>query len=397
MSVLVAAPPTVAVRPPIATTRAVPWRRVLTAAAPGALFLAVGGLGVLILAWMSGLRGKPLNLHAWDGNWYLAIARHGYLGVDPSMADAYGHRTATTSMAFFPGYPLLVRAVAPLFAGDYLVAGVVVSTVAGVAAAYGLHRLARMVTGSDRAALLTVVMFAAAPMAIVYSMTYPQALLMAATAWSLVGVMEHRWLLAGSCAAVAGLVSPMGLPMIVVVMATAGMAAFTGMDRMPHRPPMVALLAAPAGMYGYLLWVAAQTGSIDGYLDVQRRGWGSGFDFGWSTAQWIVTTLVTDTAGFAVLTALFTLSAVALLVLCARRLPWPVWTYAAVTVVFTVGSSGAVWDKVRLLLVGFPLLIPVAAGLVKRRGVALLLPMIGLVAVGLWFSAYSLTVWTYSI
>ena len=78
------------------------------------------------------------------------------------------------------------------------------SAASGVACAYALVRIANAVPWVSRqreVGLILVVLFAASPMAIVLSMAYSEALFCALVAWSLVGLLEHRWLLAGLAAA----------------------------------------------------------------------------------------------------------------------------------------------------------------------------------------------------
>lgn len=184
------------------------------AAVPAVIYLAVQAGVVGVLWGFSVLHHHPLDLHPWDGDWYLEIAKHGYLGVDRQMADAYGHRTQFTPMAFFPGYPIIFAVVAKGLGGDYVAGGVVVSVVAGAAAVTGVARLVGMVTRSQRTALTVVVLFAAAPMSVVYALVYPEALLAAASVWALVCVVQCRWWFAGPLAALAGWVSPMGVPVV---------------------------------------------------------------------------------------------------------------------------------------------------------------------------------------
>jgi hypothetical protein len=71
----------------------------------------------------------------WDAAWYLLIARAGYA---PSLGSA-----TTARSAFFPLYPLAVRALAELFVPAVL-GGVLVSLAAMGAALYGLHRLTEL-------------------------------------------------------------------------------------------------------------------------------------------------------------------------------------------------------------------------------------------------------------
>jgi len=362
---------------------------------PGMSFLAVRGLGLLIFWWISAANHIPFSLRHWDASWYQAIAVHGYLGVPTDMLDMYGHHTMTTPMVFFPGYPQLVRWTAGLFGHDYTAAAIIVSTVAGVVAAYGVARLARRYTDSGRTAFVMVVLFAAAPMSIVYSMGYPEALLCACTAWALVGLVERRWWLAGIGAAAAGYVSPMAAPLIIAVIIVA---VVDLVGRRARWDATAAILMAPAGMAGYLLWVAGATGRLDGYFVAQQQGWNSGFDFGWSTARWFVHTWSGDRSAFTVLTTWIVLAAIVLLVVGLRRgMPWQLWLFSLLTLLFVVGSSGVQWDKARLLLIAFPLLLPIAIAVARQRTSTLTWLLLGFVFGGLWFGAYALTVWQYSV
>jgi len=51
-------------------------------------------------------------------------------------------------------------------------------------------------------------LFAASPMAVVLSMTYSEALFCAFAVWSLAFLLDRRWLWAGVCCALSGLVRP---------------------------------------------------------------------------------------------------------------------------------------------------------------------------------------------
>ena len=78
---------------------------------------------------------------AWDSGWYWDIARRGYT-FNPD---------AQSSVAFFPLYPMLMRAVAAPFGGGdsaTWVAGLVISWAAFVLALVALHRFTERVFGS---------------------------------------------------------------------------------------------------------------------------------------------------------------------------------------------------------------------------------------------------------
>jgi hypothetical protein len=368
--------------------------RALRLLAPGALFLAIRGIGILIFWWFVTVNNTEFSLARWDGSWYLAIAKHGYLGVPQDMLDLYGHHNPTTPMVFFPGYPQLVGWTAVRLGHNYTAAGITISTIAGLAATYGVARLAGRYTNSPRTTIAMVIIFAAAPMSIVYAMTYPEALLCAFTAWALVGLTERRWGVAGICTAAAGYVSPMAAPLIIAVVAVALIDLVKDRARWDA---VAAILMAPAGMLGYLLWVASTTGRGDGYFVVQKQGWGSGFDFGRATAQWFVHTWSTDRSAMTILTTWIVVAAVLLAVGGRHRMPWQLWLFSALTLLFILGSSGIQWDKARLLLVAFPLLLPIAITVARQRTSTMTLLLLGYTFAGLWFGAYALTVWQFSV
>ncbi|HEV7865835.1 MAG TPA: hypothetical protein VGR20_24275, partial [Acidimicrobiia bacterium] len=74
-------------------------------------------------------------LTVWDGRWYERIALHGYPTSVPQ-GDFYAGtgRQVQSSVAFFPLYPLLIRALDRVLPGGADVAGVVLSLVIGALA-----------------------------------------------------------------------------------------------------------------------------------------------------------------------------------------------------------------------------------------------------------------------
>ena len=368
------------------------------ALAPAAVYLAVRAVGVLVLGLMAAARGTSLaeELRSWDGLWMLAIARYGYDGVPATLVDAFGRHTADTPYAFFPGYPAAIAAVGVLTGGNLVAAALLVSTLAGVAAAYGLVRLTESIPGgSRRAGLLLVALFAAAPMGVVLSMAYTEALFCALAAWALVGVVRRQWLLAGLCSAAAGLVRPTGSALALAV----GLAALAAVvaRRDGVRPWLAGLLAA-SGLLGYLGYVGWRTGTPTGWFDIQRTGWGSQFDAGASLVRFVGRTLSGghELYDLAVLLALIG-SLVLLGVAVRMRLPWPVLVYAAAVLITVWCSDGQIHSRVRLLVPAFPLLLPVALGLARRRTGTAVAVVVAVALASAWFGGYTLTIWRYAI
>jgi hypothetical protein len=373
------------------------WRRLLTRLAPGLLYLGIRELGFLALTWMAGRDGTTATtaLTSWDGQWYLSIASGGYHGVPPTLLDAFGHRTANTPLAFFPGYPELVRGVALLPGVDVVAAALAVSLVCGIVGAYAVARLGRRVGGSPSVGLIMVVLFAASPMAIVLSMAYSEAMFCALAAWTLVGVLERRWVLAGLCALGAGLVRPTAAALVITVIAVAVVAIVRRRDGIR---PWLGLVLAPAGLLAYLGFVAARTGSPTGWFQIQQQGWDSRFDGGVATVRFGAEVLASGRSVLEVVTVAVLLIAILLVVLCIRqRVAWPLVLYGALVLAMDLGSNGLMNSKARMLLPAFTLLLPVAMALAKRQPRTMIAVLVTIAVVSAWFGAYALTGWPYAI
>lgn len=376
-------------------------RRITTLLAPAMIYLGIREVGLLVLTWMNSMHGLHMGtvLSNWDGLWFLGIAEDGYDGVSPNLLDAMGHHNDYTSMAFFPGYPTAVRwmsAVGGWLGMSLLTAALTVTIVSGVITAYGLVRLGTLVSGgSRRVGLVLVALFATTPMAAVLSMAYSEALFCAFAVWSLIGVLERRWVLAGTCCAFAGLVRPTGAALFLAVGAAALVAVIQRKD--DWRPVLGGLLA-PAGLLGYLAWVAFRTGQWDGWFAIQRAGWASGFDGGARFTRFVRDTLADPVWLFDVGTVAICGLAVVIAVVCVlRRLEWPLLVYGLGALAMDLASDGLMASKVRLLIPAFTLLVPVAIALARRRPATVVLVLSGLAVVSAWYGAYGLTTWNFAI
>ncbi|MFC4951127.1 hypothetical protein [Pseudonocardia sp. GCM10023141] len=371
--------------------------RLIELAAPAAVYLGVRLVGLVMLAIMAARDGTDVltRLSTWDGAWLRAIAEHGY-DVPDDMLDLFGHHTPTTALCFFPGYPAAVAAVGTVTGGDLVIAGLVVSLVSGIAAAYALARLGELVPGGSRqAGLVLVGLFAATPMAVVLSMTYTEAMFCAFAAWALVGVLRRQWLLAGLCAAGAGLVRPTASSLVAAVALAALVAVLGG--GAGWRPWAGAVLST-TGILGYLGYVALQTGSPTGWFAIQQAGWASSLDGGGATARYAVEVLFGGDKIFDVLTLVAILGTAALLVIGVKmRVPWPLLVYGALVLVTVWGTDGVMSSKLRLLVPAFTLLLPPAIAL-GRRSTGTAVAVVAAAAVAsAWFGGYALTIWPYGI
>ncbi|QQM44337.1 glycosyltransferase family 39 protein [Streptomyces liliifuscus] len=354
---------------PVAPPRAGPaWRR----AAPALLgYAAVRALGLVTLAVWSAARDKsPHQLLSarWDSLWYTRVAELGY-GYEVRLPNGDVH----SNLAFFPLLPWLERAFAAVTPLSYADAGLLVSALASLAAAWGIFAVADHVYGS-RAGICAVLLWAVLPVGIVQSMAYSESLFTALAAWSLYAVLTGRWLTAGLLASLAGLTRPVGAAVVAAVW-VAAIASFVRERSVPAPTGVriwrraLAMLLAPLGAAGYVLWVGRHTGKGPlGYLDVQA-GWRNGFDGGYAFARFVAdkfTSFPSALAGLALIIGVGLL--VWLYVICVRqRQPLPLLVYAGVVTALALCASSYFGSKPRLLLPAFPLLLPPALALAGLR------------------------------
>jgi hypothetical protein len=121
------------------------------------------------------------------------------------------------------------------------------------------------------------------------------------------------------------------------------------------------------GWVAYVAWVGERRGSPTGYFDV-ANGWGNGLDGGAAFARWTWRLLngSAPAAGAGVC-----LGVALLLWLMAasvrQRQPLALLMYSAGLVVVALTTSGYFGSKPRYLLPAFPLLLPIARLLSRRR------------------------------
>ncbi len=280
----------------------------------------------------------------WDAKYYLHVAAQGY----PTVLTA-----RKPFAAFFPLYPLLVRAMAPLVAHDWIAAGLVVSFLTGAAASLAVGTLARDRFGTDvgvRAGWLVAV----APGAAFLSPAYADGLAIALGAVTLVMLDRRRWVAAGLAGAFATVASPLALPIVIA----AAWAAWRSRQRRAWIAPVV----ASSGFGSYCLYLWAHMGTPFGWFDAERVGWQGHHFSAFAPAHWFTTwsgiTLVET--GCVVL---------ALAGLCAmRRADVPAtWWIVGVAVLVSVIFDWAMWLTPRLLLDAFPLVSAAAVVMPGKR------------------------------
>jgi hypothetical protein len=143
-----------------------------------------------------------------------------------------------------------------------------VTAVAGLAACVVLWRLVGHLSGpaaADRA----VGLFCFFPGAMILSLTYSEALMLALSIGCLYALLRERWLLAGILAALATATRPNALALVAACAWAAGVAI---QKRRVWRA-LAAPALAPLGFVTFFVYLTRHTGQSDAYLRTQRQGW----------------------------------------------------------------------------------------------------------------------------
>ena len=172
----------------------------------------------------------------WDARYFVSIAQSGYPPNQPALAP------------FFPGYPLLVRALHALTFGSltYIVTAEVISAAAFIAAA-GLMYAALRRFISHRQAMVTVFFFAFFPTSFFFFSPYPESLIILEFVAILYLLDREHFAAATAVAAVASLTSLLGV-------AAAGAVALSWL--LARRDLLRAIASAVLGSMGTLVYMA---------------------------------------------------------------------------------------------------------------------------------------------
>ena len=184
----------------------------------------------------------------WDSDFFLRIAE-----------DGYDHASA----AFFPLYPAVVGVLGRVLLGHYVLAGVLASLAAALAAFVLLYRLAEPRLGADgaRRAVLYLAVF---PTSLFLQAVYSEALFLALALGAFLLAERRRFLAAGIVAGFALLTRPAGLALLPAL----ALLAWQAPDR---RRALAALGAAPVLFAAFPLLVWVQVGTPWAFLDAQER------------------------------------------------------------------------------------------------------------------------------
>ncbi len=339
--------------------------------------------------WLLGARAN------WDGFWYTQIAIDGY--------SYHGSGTDFTPPAFFPGYPMLMRAVM-LVTRDAALAGIVISVAAGAVATCFLHRWAADRYGR-RVARTTVIVLLLYPYSLyLYGVVYADALFLASAVTAFVALEKGYPFVAGLLGIVAcatrlvGVAVAIGLILRLLEMRGVFERGAVG-ERRVHldrlRPRDAGLLLPGLGTIGYCAYLWATFGNP---LLFQESGkaWGQGEGlrtlFKGRTVEMLTTGLPYLRLEMALQLALL-VGALLLTRAVWRRFGWAYGCYVLLVLGIPLVTVGNLFGAGRYVLPAFPCFVVVGAALADRPQLSLRLATVAAALLVVFATFFSRGLW----
>ncbi|SCE32338.1 MULTISPECIES: mannosyltransferase family protein [unclassified Streptomyces] len=297
----------------------------------------------------------------WDANHYLHIARDGYFPADAGpWVEGWDNREA-----FFPGFPLLLRAVHTVVP-NWTAAGLLISLVAGAVAVLALSRIARSYVPEDADGRRTALFFLLSPCAVFLAAGYTEALFLAFALPAWLAAQRHHWAWACTLTALATTVRVSGLFLAAALAVLFALSAWSGKGW--RGAAWLALPALPPLAYSWYLHT--RTGDWMAWKHAQERGWYREFHTPWEAwaNTWNAAFDGVHATGYA---AMFQAELVvmvvglALVALLVRHRRWPEAVYVALSL-WALGTSYWYTSIPRATLLWWPLWIGLAALSLRR-------------------------------
>lgn len=273
------------------------------------------------------------GLLPFDSEHFYNIATHGYL------AHPF-------SIAFFPLYPLLTRAVSIFLSAD--IALLFISWLSTIATALMVFLWAREELRYRKLPVgatpyWTLALLAAYPFSFFFVMGYTEGLFIALTAASLYFYRTNRPVLSGIFAALSGITRVQGILIVI----------FFGLEYLSHKKwrdmrRLTPLLIAPLGLIGFMTYQYFQYGTPFMFIEIQKA---------WS--KFPSNYLEGLSMTISPLTFLFTAIFGAMLFLCYRTLGRNLTLYVGSSLL-VMFISGSLVSVNRYLLSAFPLFLALA-------------------------------------
>ncbi len=215
----------------------------------------------MVAVWVAISQQIPLAqvVDRWDVAHFLAIATDGY--------------AAPNSIAFFPGWPILIWLSSALPGSSALVMGTLLALLASGIAAAALYRM----YGAPAA-----IAWLLAPTAVFTMVPYSESVFCAAAFWAWERARAKQWGPAAVLAAVAAATRISGLFLIVALVVL----ALTQTGRAGARLKRLVWLTLPAAtLGGYLLYLRLSFGTWSAWYNAEAAGWSRSLTWPWVALQ----------------------------------------------------------------------------------------------------------------
>lgn len=403
-----------------------PWREVLR---QGAAFWLATRVVLVVFTWAAIMLLLIINVRhpvsdtayepqllirgwaAWDGGYYREIAQTGYAPVPPDYPRA----------AFFPFFPLLIRAFATVFSHLHVTSvpelwgGLAASQFSSLVAFVAIAALARRELGTAADSWRAMALTAAFPFAFFLAAVYPQATLLAAAALALLCARSGRWFAAAAAAYVAGLTHQAAL-LLVLPLAWEfsrqhGWLPMSlpadGRLRVPRvgevAKGLLVVGSAPLGVLTFMAYLWRTFGNPLFFSQVQQAYWYRTLTGPWTTVHLVVRALQhAPPTGYDELTILLDaglwVGAAVFTVILARRQPVSFTLYMAGLLLFCVMAPtlspyfpNPISGTGRFLTAAVPLFVGLAGWLRRESSMGLTLLIGGGVMIQGTLTAYFLS------
>lgn len=212
----------------------------------------------------------------WDGAWYVLIAESGYAFVPDSTVQQ------ENTVAFFPLYPLLIRA-GMLLINNGLLVGIILSNTCFLLALMVLHRLAEAYFDPSVASR-SVLYIAIFPTALFFSAIYTESLFLLLSLLAAWYSLQKRWALAALSGAVASATRAQGVFLIFLIgfewaKSNRWLITTASKSTLKHNfinslrsnlGGLVCLALIPTGLLLYMLYLHLTFGNALAFNDAQR-------------------------------------------------------------------------------------------------------------------------------
>lgn len=286
----------------------------------------------------------------WDSEWYIDIATNGY-----STATNDFHMA---NYAFFPLYPLAMKLLAA-FTGDLYMAGIIISNACLLIASVYLFKLVRL-DSDEKTALRSIKYMFLFPTAFILSGLFTESMFLALTLACFYYAKKGNWYAVGVLAFMTALSRPPGaiiiLPLLYIYFKNAGFKLSN------VRGDIACISLAPIGTALYAACNYVLTGDFLAFAHIQSS-WGAKVSF--PVIELVIRLF--DQDPYMVFGGLFSLVALAILVLFYKKTDFSYWLMGMLLILVPLFTPSSRWSMPRYILPVFPLFI-IFAKLAEDKG-----------------------------